>query len=115
MINPIEEYLINKDDTTGNLVTKELFSINDNKELDLKTDLNDNDIKNISSMYYNDLFLKRMGFKPIFCNYYLKFMRLRISKDRQSRKEFVNVNKSDNSDETLGKLGDLSNIINTRK
>lgn len=115
MDNPIEEYLLSNTENNSNLVSKELFSIDDDLDIDFKTDLNDNDIKNIASMSYNDLFLKRLGFKPIFRDYYIKLMRLRVSKNRLSRSEFVNINKMNNTDDTLNKLSDLTNITNSKK
>jgi len=113
--NPIEEYLLNNDENSNNLISKEIFEVDNLENLDFKTDLSDNDIKNISCMHYNDLFLKKIGFKPIFINYYIKFMKLRISKDRQSRSEFVNINKTSNEDETLTKLNEFTSIKDSKK
>ena len=42
-------------------------------------------------------------------------MRLKISLKRQSRGEFVTINKGDKTDEALGLMSNLSNISNVKK
>lgn len=116
MINHIEEYLLNNSDNNGNLISRELFEVGENdSQLDFKTDLTSDEIKNITSLFYNDVYLESIGLPKIFSIYYQKYMRLLISKDRKSRGEFVSVNKTDNSDETIDKIGSLASIGSTKK
>lgn len=72
---------------------KELFSADDKSDLDLKTDVTDEEIKAVTTLHFNDKFLHDIGVKPIFTEYYNKYMRLKISKDRKSRGEYVDINK----------------------
>lgn len=109
--NHIEEYF---DAQQGNK-SSELFKLSETEEIDLKTDLSDNEIKIITTLVMNDIFLKECGIKPIFEKYYNKYLRLRVSKDRLGRTEFVKMNTQDNTDEVLQKLGNVSTITNARK
>lgn len=109
-INHIQEYF---DGQQGNK-SSELFKIAD-EELDFKTDLNENEIKIITTLYYNDQFLISKGLKPIFKIYYEKYLRLRVSKDRLGRTEFVKMNTTEQTDEVLQRLGNASTIISSRK
>jgi hypothetical protein len=45
-----------------------------------------------------------MNVKPFFYTYIDRFMRLKISLDRQSRKEYVEVNKNDQSEQQFNAL-----------
>jgi len=90
-VNPIEEYF--KDRVSSEEFKKsDLFNADDD-DLDLKTDLTEKKIVLINTLYENDLFLIERGLKPVFKTYYEKQLRLLISKDRMSRKEFVEVEK----------------------
>jgi hypothetical protein len=72
---------------------KELFSADEKADLDLKTEINDDEIRAIATLHFNDVFLQDIGVKPIFVEFYNKFMRLKISRDRKSRSEYVEINK----------------------
>lgn len=90
-VNPIEEYF--KDRVSSDeLKRSDLFSADDD-DIDLKTDLSEKRIVLINTLHETDIFLKKRGLQPIFQSYYEKQLRLLISKDRQSRKEFVDVEK----------------------
>ena len=102
--NPIEEYF--KD--TGKNVEKEHIFTGDDADIDLKTELNDKEISHISIMTFNDQFLKRQGIKPIYTPYINNFMRKKVSKNRQSRKEYVDIKKTEVQEpveETRKRLG----------
>jgi len=114
MSNHIEEYFTQVEKDSKNIASKQLFS-GDEKNIDFKSDLTNEDIRNINSLYLNDLYLEKIGLKPIFKDYYHKFMRLVISKDRKSRQEFVNLNKNENADDVINKMSNLSNLTNGRK
>jgi hypothetical protein len=110
-LNHIEEYY---DATTGNK-SSELFRINEEEEIDLKTDLEENEIKLITAMFMTDNFLSEKGVGRVFEKYYNKYLRLRVSKDRQGRTEFVNMNRTENTDDVLNRLGNATSIVNSRK
>src|SRR6056297_508662 len=107
--NPIEEYFTKVEKDSKNIASKQLFS-GDDEDIDFKTDLTESDIKNINTLHMNDNYLKNIGLNPVFKNYYTKFMRLVISKNRKSRQEFVNLNKNDNTEDMLSQMSNLSNL-----
>jgi len=90
-INPIEEYF--KDTGSQVLKKSEVFEADD-ENVDIKTDLTEQQIVLVNTLHENDLFLMERGLKPVFKSYYDKYLRLLVSKNRESRKEFVEVNKS---------------------
>jgi hypothetical protein len=90
-INPIEEYF--KDTGSHELKKSEVFEATEDNT-DIKTDLTEKQIVLVNTLHENDLFLVSRGLKPVFKSYYDKYLRLLISKNRESRKEFVEVNKA---------------------
>lgn len=90
-INPIEEYF--KDTGSQILKKSEVFEA-DEDNIDIKTDLTEEQINIVNTLHENDLFLKSRGLKPVFKTYYEKHLRLLVSKNRKSREEFVEVNKN---------------------
>ena len=109
--NHIEEYF---DATQGNK-SSELFRINEKEDIDLKTDLSENEIKIVTTLFMTDDFLKEKKIPAVFEKYYNKYLRLRVSKDRLGRGEFVSMNRTDNTDDLLNKLGNVSNITGAKK
>jgi hypothetical protein len=109
--NHIEEYFDGKD---GNR-TNELFTLKEAEELDFKTDLSEEEIKIITGLVYADKYLEEHHIKKVFEKYYNKYLRLRVSKERLGRSEFVKMNSKEDSDELLNRLGNASTIISARK
>lgn len=110
----IEEYFASQESSGEAIASRQIFSATE-EDIDLKTDLNENEIPVIAVLKYNDEFLKSKGIKPVFTKYANYYMRLKVSKDRKSREEFVNINKKDNQEDMLGMAGNLANIGNSRK
>lgn len=73
---------------------KELFNI-DEKNIDIKTELEDREIRQITRLLFISKEFKITGMKK----YLEVFMRLRLSKTRQSRKEIVDMIKADLTNE----------------
>lgn len=73
---------------------KELFNINE-KTIDIKTELEDREIRQITRLLFISKEFKIIGLKK----YLEVFMRLRLSKTRQSRKEIVDMIKADLTNE----------------
>lgn len=85
----------------------ELFNP-ENENIDLQTDLTDSELRYIAVLKTNDDYLENLGVGSIYNKYVNHFMRLKVSKDRQSRKEYVEVNKNENDiglQEAFGKMG----------
>lgn len=89
----ISEYFANQE-AVSNRLSRDLFQASD-KDVEIKTELNHDEIKIISTLKFNDEYLAGKGLKPFFMKYYNNYMRLMISKDRKSRQEFVEMNKSE--------------------
>lgn len=104
----IKEYFNSKDGNEQALISKELFSIGKKGEqLDFKTDLSIDEIKDITSLTYNDTYLESIGLPKIFNGFITKYMRLVISKDRKSRGEFVQLNKRETQADNIQSMGNL--------
>jgi hypothetical protein len=112
--NHVSEYFNAVEQNQQTRSSKELFSAED-EDIDLKTDIDHNEIRNIATLHVNDMYLKSIGLKPVFNKYHHKFMRLVISKDRKSRQEFVNLNKQDNTEDAIANLSNLSNLTGAKK
>lgn len=113
MKNHIEEYFANQNQTPKENVSKELFK--GDKDIDLKTELEWREITLISILKYNNDMLVSHGLKPAWNNYLNDYMRLKVSLKRKSREEFVSMHKNDNTDETLEKVSNISNIMGAKK
>lgn len=114
MPNHIEEYFIQTEGSKSNIISRELFK--GEEDIDLKTELSNEEIVHINTLLFNNDILVKRGLKPIYKDWLNQFMRLKISKDRQSRSEFVNLNRQqETADEQLNKLGNFSNILNSKK
>jgi hypothetical protein len=108
MDNHVEEYFVQKETQAGN----ELFRV-DNINVDIKSQVSEAELRLITILMMNDDFLSSRGIPRMFDKYYYRFLRLKVSLDRQGRKEYVDINKRDNSDDTIKKLGQLDSL--TRK
>jgi len=114
MSDNIEEYFAKIEGTKEQFHSRELFKAGE-EDIDLKTDLTNEEIGIITTLFFNDSFLKKKGLKPLFINYYYKFMRLKVSKDRKSRGEFVSINRSQSPDDLLNTANNLKNLTDVRK
>lgn len=113
MPNHIQEYFANKEGTAEAFHGRELFQA-EADNVDIKTDLSAQEITLINKMHWNNEYLKRKGLKGVYGSFLTKYMRLKISLDRKSRKEFVDVNKGDNSQEVLDTASKFSSILGAK-
>lgn len=114
MPDHIEEYFAEKESSQNAITSRELFNASE-EDIDLKTDLDSKEIALITTLKFNDSFLKTKGLKPIFLKYFYPYMRLKVSKERKSRGEFVNVSKKDNQEDILNTASNLKNITDSKK
>lgn len=110
----IDEYFKNIEGSREAIQSRELFTA-DNDDIDLKTDLNNEEISHIAILKFNDSFLESKGIKPVFMNFFHDYMRLKVSKDRQSRGEFVKMNRKDDSEDVLSSASNLKNLMDSKK
>lgn len=109
--NRIEEYFTKTEkESKGN----ELFRVSPDN-VDIKTELTEEEIRQVNTLHFNDIFLESKGLSPVFYKYFEKFMRLKISLERKGRTEFVKVNSEDRTDQFLETAGGLNNILQAKK
>jgi len=90
--NPIEEYFTDKG-MRENTHYDELFRVDEKDNLDLMTEVDDDEIRAIATLHLNDQWFMSMGARPVFSDFFNKYMRLKVSRNRKSREEYVDVNK----------------------
>ena len=113
LLNPIEEFI--KNNTEQEPTFQTLFEIDDKENVDLKTDLSTQEIVLINKIKMNDLFIKNnLGYSP-YSEFLISYMRLKVSKDRKSREEFVDINRKERFEKDLKKFGDFSNLMKVKE
>lgn len=113
LVNPIEEYFAQKEGNENYLIGREVFKADN--DIDIKTDLTEKEINYITTLQYNNEILKQAKLSPVYLKFLNNYMRLKISLKRQSRKEFVDINKGDKTDDMLKGMADLSTIKDTKR
>lgn len=108
--NHIFEYFEKDNGSDTQRASKQLFTV-DNDDIDLKTHVDNYEIVKISSMRTIDSILKSRGLKIQFEKYVNPLLRLKISKDRLSRSEFVSINKQDSSDSIVEGIKTAGGIL----
>jgi hypothetical protein len=114
MPNHIQEYFAKIEGSKEAFHSRELFRASE-EDVDIKTDLSIEEIILINKLLFNNELLKSKGIKPVYHNFLYKYMRLKISLDRKSRAEFVNINRGDKTEEAVNLLSGLSNITTPKK
>jgi len=115
MSNHIEEYFADASQSKEVLTSKELFKALP-EDVDIKTDLSLQEIVLIGKLKFNNLLLKESGLNPVYTEFLQHYLRLKISLDRKSRGEFVDMNRSKtNTDDILDVTSKVSNIMGAKK
>ncbi|MFP4025964.1 MAG: hypothetical protein ACLFVR_15695 [Thiohalospira sp.] len=91
--NHIEEYFLEVEKDSQAQASKQIFQASD-EDVNIKTELSQAEIILMNKLHINNDFLVRKGLKPVFKPFMVNYMKLKISLDRKSRQEFVNINKS---------------------
>jgi hypothetical protein len=103
----VAEYFEESNDIRKHTHYDELFNAQKDN-VDLQTQLSEHELRAIATLQTNDKYLAMKKVKPVYDNYIHSFMRLKISLDRQSRKEYVEVNKAEQQQQNaLDKLNGL--------
>lgn len=110
----VEEYFTNQEGNKDVLVAKEIFRA-EPENVDIKTDLSHEEIQKITTLMYNNDLLKSKQLKPVYKNFLKNYMRLKISLERKSRTEFVDINKSNDMKQGLQDLSNFKNIEDSKK
>jgi hypothetical protein len=114
MPNAIREYFAKTEGSKEALHSGILFSATEG-DIDLKTELTDQEIVLIDKIKMNELFLELCGIDNFLHKYLNNYMRLKVSRERKSRGEFVDVNRGENSEKVLSLASDLKNITSNKK
>ena len=115
MSNHIEEYFAESSEAKEVLTSKELFRA-EPEDVDIKTDLGIQEIVLINKLKYNDIFLKSIGLEPIYKGFLNNYLRLKISNERKSRAEFVDMNRGQGkTEDILDTMSKVSNITGAKK
>jgi len=111
----INEYFTDSNENPDVQTSKELFRASTD-DVDIKTDLNLQEIMIVSSLKANDESLKLHGLRPLYSDFLKDYLRLKISLDRKSRGEFVDMNRNGNKPEDLiQNASNVSNILGAKK
>jgi len=108
--NHIQEFVDNNPDAEKFL---ELFQAT-KKDIDLKTELNVKELVIVNKIRIMSEFLISKKLSPIYSDYINSHMRLRVSTDRKSRGEFVDIHKKDRFEQNLKKFGDFKNLTDSK-
>jgi len=103
-LSPIDEFFMQSGEDRSQIMDK-LFDA-DEKNIKQKTELNDKEILIFAKMKFIDDYLESIGLNKIFSDFNNEIMSLKVSKDRQSRREFVEANKSNYEQEKPSGLSD---------
>lgn len=100
-LNPhFDEYFDKINEGEGVRLGKEIFKAS-NEDVDIKTDLNTTEIYHINALKMLDKMLESHGVGKVYNLFYDDYFRLKISKERLSRGEFVKVTAQDKSENLL--------------
>ena len=105
--NPIEEYLVAIDKQGHKFDQLLTEKGEDISAVDMKTELSEDEVKLCTALLYNDDYLASKGIRPVYGSYVQRFMRLQVSKNRQSRKEYVDVHRAAQPDNFVDGGGQL--------
>lgn len=109
----IREYVNVNPDSKEVQVGKELFK--GDKDIELRTDLSDDKLCLINSSKFNDILLKEHHLSEIYAPFTTDFMKLRVSKDRKSRTEFVDLNRNQNQADIIDTASKINNLASPKR
>jgi predicted acetyltransferase len=110
--NPIEEYFKNNADKESTF--QDLFEATP-ENVDLRTDLTINEIIILNKIRQNCLFLGKKLDSDIYGDFFNSYLRLKVSKDRLSRAEFVDINRKERFEKDLQKFGNFKALSDIKK
>lgn len=94
--------------------SKNLFGAT-NMDIDLKTELTWQEAVYINVIYFNNDILVKAGLEPVWSDFADKYLRLKVSKDRASRSEYVNVNSAGLNDKDISRFANLKTFLGAKE
>lgn len=113
LTNPIQEYFANQSENEKFLSSRELFRADN--DVDIKTEVELDEIQYITTLLYNNDLLKSKGLKPVYKDFLNNYLRLKISLKRKSRTEFVDMNKQQDASKLLQDASNLKSSYGDAK
>jgi hypothetical protein len=110
--NPIEEYFESNCDKESTF--QDLFEATP-ENVDLRTDATIQEIVILNKIKQNCLFLQDKIGSEIYQRFFNQYLRLKISKDRLSRVEFVDINRKERFEKDLQKFGNFKALADIKK
>lgn len=110
--NPINEYINENPD--GESTFQDLFeATNDN--VDLRTDLTIQEIVVVNKIKVVDKFIKEKISSFVYNDFLHYYLRFKISLDRKSRGEFVDINRKERFEQNLQRFGNFSALSKVKE
>lgn len=109
--NHIEEYL---KESVGENAFRDLFEATD-ENVDLRSELDEKELDCVNKIYINNLFLKEKIGSDIYKQFLIKYMRLKVSFNRGSRGEFVDINRKDHFETNMNRFNTFSNLSKVKE
>lgn len=109
--NHIEEYIKNN---TGDNSFRDLFEGKENN-IDLRSDFNDNEVDVINKIKVNEMYLNMTLKNNFYKQLIYQYMRLKVSFNRLSRMEFVDINRQDRFEQNLNRFNNFANLSKVKE
>lgn len=112
--NHIEEYFAKIEGSRDLITSREIFKA-EKENIDIKTDVDIKEIILINKILYNNKLLASKKLNPVWSDWINQYMRLKISLDRKSRGEYVDVNRSSDNSKLMQDMSNFKNISDAKK
>lgn len=113
--NHIEEYFAQNTENANVLTARAIFDAKP-EDVDIKTDLMHREISLIAGLNEFDRAMKKHHVKQVYSKFLEEYLRLKISLDRKSRMEFVDMHRAkDTTGDVLNTMSQVGNIVTAKK
>lgn len=109
--NHVEEYI---SQNLGEQNFIELFEATD-ENVDLRTDVTHEELILINKLLVNNQFLKSKGLGTPYSDFINHYLRLKVSKDRLSRAEFVDINRKERFEQNMSRFNNLKQLMDVKQ
>lgn len=107
----IEEYVKHN---VGDNAFRDLFEATEDN-VDLRTELNEDEVVLVNKIHINNLFLKSKLGIDVYKEFLVNYLRLKVSFNRGSRTEFVDVNRRDRFEQNLNRFSNFANLTKVKE
>lgn len=108
--NHIKEYF----DNIGNEEKfLEIFEATD-ENIDLRTEIDIQEIVVLNKLRTFMIFLKEKKLDTLYNSFFHSYLRLKVSNERKSRTEFVDIHRKERFEQNLKRYGDFKNLFDAK-